>query len=99
MQGVNLLDAKALAAREAVFGAVYTHDAVDIHKPARSLQWRWCVSGRWKLCVPNPAAVPDAKAELYDLKADPHEKDNVAAEHADEVARLRRLIDAWYKPA
>jgi len=98
MQGVNLLDAKALAAREAVFGAVYTHDAVDIHKPASSLQWRWCVSGRWKLCVPNPAAVPDAKAELYDLVADPHEKDNVAPEHADEVARLRRLIDGWYKP-
>ena len=98
MQGVNLLDAKALAAREAVFGAVYTHDAVDIHKPASSLLWRWCVSGRWKLCVPNPAAVPDAKAELYDLVADPHEKDNVAPEHADEVARLRRLIDGWYKP-
>jgi len=99
MQGVNLLDRKALESREAVFGAVYTHDAVDIEKPATSLQWRWCVSGRWKLCLPHPANVPDGAVELYDVVADPHEKQNVATGHADEVARLRRLIDGWYKPA
>jgi len=99
MQGVNLLDQKALAARDAVFGAVYTHDAVDIQNPASSLMWRWCVSGRWKLCLPHPAHEPDAAAELYDLKADPHENHNLAARHPEEVARLQRLIDAWYKPA
>ncbi len=98
MQGVNLLDEKALSGREAVFGAVYSHDAVDIHNPAKNLQWRWCVSGRWKLCLPNRAVAPDATAELYDLKADPHESHNLATRHPDEVARLRRLTDAWYPP-
>ncbi len=99
MQGVNLLDAEAVAARKAVFGAVYTHDAVDIHKPATSLQWRWCVSGRWKLCVPDPKNMPDQRPELYDLKADPHESQNLAGDHPDKVAELRRLIDGWYSPA
>jgi len=78
---------------------VYSHDAVDIHKPATSLLWRWCVSGRWKLCVPQAVNTAGAAVELYDLVADPHENRNVAAEHSDEVARLQRLIDAWYRPA
>jgi uncharacterized sulfatase len=98
MQGVNLLDAAATAARLAVFGAVYTHDAVDVHRPAKNLLWRWCVSGQWKLCVPNGAAVPKATPELYDVKADPHEKSNLAARQPQVVQRLRQLIDRWYDP-
>jgi len=99
MQGVNLLDADALAARPAVFGAVYTHDAIDIQEPAKNLQWRWCVSGQWKLCVPNPATGPKAEAELYDILGDPHEKSNLAAQRGDVVRRLRALIDQWYDPS
>jgi uncharacterized sulfatase len=98
MQGVNLLDAQALAAREAVFGAVYSHDAVDIHKPATSLQWRWCIAGRWKLCVPHRANLPRQTPELYDILADPHEKQNLAAKHPQQVTRLTALIDRWWRP-
>ncbi|MFW6108318.1 MAG: sulfatase [bacterium] len=99
MQGVNLLDAQALAHREALFGAVYAHDAVDIHKPASSLLWRWCIAGRWKLCVPHPANLPRQSPELYDILADPHEKQNLAARHPQQVARLSALIDQWWRPA
>ena len=99
MQGVNLLDAKALAAREAVFGAAYSHDAVDIHKPAASLEWRWCVQGRWKLLLAHGPARGGAPAvQLYDLKADPHETRNLAAQQPDTVGRLRALLDRWYRP-
>ncbi|NQT51832.1 sulfatase-like hydrolase/transferase, partial [bacterium] len=98
MQGANLLDADALAARPAVFGGAYAHDAVDIHDPASSLEWRWCVSGKWKLLIPHTQAKKGATVELFDILADPHEKQNVAAQHPDVVARLRARIDQWYGP-
>ena len=99
MQGVNLLDAKALAARKAVFGAAYTHDAADIHDPRKSLEYQWCVQGRWKLIVPCERAAKGAAVELYDLKADPHEKRNLAAQHPEKAQELQGLIRQWYKPA
>jgi arylsulfatase len=49
--------------------------------------------GRWQLV--NVKNRPDAW-ELYDLAADPGEKQNVAAEHPDVVARLARAYDAWW---
>ncbi len=98
MQGANLLDADALAARRAIFGAVYAHDAADIHDPSKNLLWRWCVSGRWKLILPHGQPQKGAATELYDLTADPHEKTNLAAQHPDIVQQLRALTDQWYHP-
>jgi len=57
-------------------------------------------SGRWKLHLPmkmkkrnwgNP--VPNSPLQLYDLKADIGEKNNVAAEHSDVVERLLTLAE------
>lgn len=36
-------------------------------------------------------------AELYDLVADPGERNNVAAQFPEEVARLRRAYSAWFR--
>lgn len=94
LQGVNLLDGAAVAAREAVFGARYTHDFVDYRDPKSSLLSRWAVSGRWKLIVPHPEGAP----ELYDLRADPREDRDLAADRPDEVARIRGRLDAWWSP-
>ncbi len=94
MQGVNLLDSEALAAREAIFGATFAHNAVDVRDPASSLEYRWCIEGRWKLLVPNKANVPEGKTELYDVIADPHEERNLAKANPDRVKHLRGLIDA-----
>jgi arylsulfatase A-like enzyme len=96
MQGVNLLDRKSLARRKAIFGETFTHNAVDVHDPASSLEYRWCVEGRWKLLVPNPANVRGGQMELYDVIADPHEENNVAGAHEDRVVHMLRLIDAWW---
>jgi arylsulfatase A-like enzyme len=95
MSGVDLLDEKAVAARDAVFGACFTHDAVDLDAPARSLRWRWCVAGNLKLIVPG-AAEPTAPVELYDLAADPHEKQNLAESRKADGKRLRERMDAWW---
>jgi arylsulfatase A-like enzyme len=54
LPGVDLLDAAAVAARKAIFGECYTHTIVDLDDPAKSLLWRWMISGRWKLIVPAP---------------------------------------------
>jgi len=40
MQGLNLLDREALAKRDAIFGEIFTHNAVDIEVPATSLKYR-----------------------------------------------------------
>ncbi|MEW6360369.1 MAG: sulfatase [Planctomycetota bacterium] len=102
MQGVNLLDEKVVAGRGTVFGAAYSHDAVDVDDPTKNLQWRWCVRGWWKLILSRPERVPAAavrEPQLFDLKADPHEKANLASQRPDVVQELTALIDRWYRPA
>lgn len=100
MQGLNLLDRDAVAKRKAIFGEVFAHSAVDIHRPASNLLYRWCVTGHTKLIVPSDAAKklgePSAAVELYDLKTDPRETKNLAADSPADVTRLRQQLDAWW---
>jgi arylsulfatase A-like enzyme len=96
MPGINLLNEPAVKRRKAIFGEIFTHDAVDIHQPASSLRFRWAVEDHWKLIVPSPQNTPHGMVELYDLEADPHEIQNEAAHNPSQVAHLRGLIDAWW---
>ena len=95
MPGTNLLEVAAGKPypRDLVCGEIFTHDAVDIDRPAANLTHRWCVEDRWKLIVPHDSPV---RAELYDLANDPTETKNIAAEQPDTVARLRSRLDAWW---
>ncbi|MFO0905148.1 MAG: sulfatase [Pirellulales bacterium] len=96
LPGLNLLDAQAVAARKHVTGECFTHNAVDIQRPAASLRWRWIVRDDWKLIVPNPTNEPDGVVELYHLSEDPHETKNLADQSPDRVADLRRQLDDWW---
>jgi uncharacterized sulfatase len=96
MPGVNLLDEKSLAERTTLFGEIFEHNAVDITKPAANLQYRWVIDGRLKLILPNPARLPNAQPELYDLKADPSEETNLAAKRPQDVTRLTKKVDDWW---
>ena len=96
MSGVNLLDGVAVDSRRAIFGEIFTHDAIDIQRPASSLRYRWCIEGESKLIVPDPHNEPDARIELYNLKADPSETRNLAALDPLRVARLQNLINSWW---
>ena len=96
MPGVNLLDEKALTARASLFGECFTHNAIDLHKPAANLRWRWVIDGDWKLIAPAKQNEPDGVIELFNLAADPHESKNLAATESARAAKLRLQLDAWW---
>ena len=96
LQGVNLLDSKALAARTAICGEIFTHNAVNIDDPASSLRYRWIVSGDWKLIVPHRGNEPAATVELFDVAHDPDEKRNLAPEQTQRVMELSAQLEKWW---
>jgi uncharacterized sulfatase len=94
MQGINLLDDKALGKRKTIFGECFTHDAVDLDQPAKNLEWRWVIDERWKLIVPKSGM----GSELYDLMADPDERTDLAGKEPERAGALRKKLDDWWRP-
>lgn len=74
--------------------------------PDGALQYRWCVSGDWKLLVRHHGSdtteyknihIWDKQpVRLYNLKDDPHEKNELSAAHPEIVERLRKKIETWH---
>jgi uncharacterized sulfatase len=107
MEGIDLVDLSSGRGpgRTRLFGESYAHDIADIADPEKTLLYRWCIEGNWKLLVTYDGTIgryrvvhPQTSAShlLFDLVADPHEHDNLAAQHPDEVKRLEeRLNDHW----
>jgi len=96
MPGVNLLDAAAVAARPRIMGEIFTHNAVELERPAANLMYRWVIDGFDKLIVPAAANVPDGTVELYNLQNDPTEQKNLAAQQPQRVHQLQAQLDAWW---
>lgn len=96
MQGINLLDEKALAARTTIFGECFTHESKDLYRPAASLRWRWMIDGDWKLILPELENEPDGSIELFNLADDPHEERNLAQNYPERTDQMRRKIDEWW---
>lgn len=103
LPGVNLLQEKAVNARKTLYGAIFTHDAVDIRQPAANLLSRWIIDGDWKLLVPvsNPPkdrGTPEQppQIELYRLTGDATETTNLAEKERARVKVLKRKLDSWF---
>ena len=104
LPGLNLIDHAAMQARKTVFVESYLHDIMDLDDPQKSLTARVVIDGWSKLIIPGPHresspqrasfAKIDGEIELFDLKNDPVETKNLAAERPEEVARLQTLQDA-----
>jgi uncharacterized sulfatase len=97
MPGLSLLQTaagKGPLARDAVFGEIYLHTAVDLETPALNLTHRWVRAGDWKLILFED---PKAPPELYDVKDDPFEEKNLAKQSPDRVRSLSARIDAWWQ--
>ncbi len=96
MQGINLLDPKAVGNRKAIYGEIFEHDVLQLDNPVVSLQYRWIINGPWKLIVPHLSRVPNGSAELFNLKDDPSELHNLEKQNKEIVSRLHRQLDAWW---
>lgn len=81
--------------RRRIFGEVFTHEAVDLDRPERSLLYRWCIEGWHKLILPQ---AKDVAPELYDLAEDPYERHDLAAKEPRRVSSLTRHINRWWTP-
>ncbi|MEQ1858685.1 MAG: sulfatase-like hydrolase/transferase [Chthoniobacteraceae bacterium] len=95
LPGIDLADEAAVAARKTLTGECFTHNFVDMAKPATSLRWRWILEDGWKLIVPAPQNEKGAP-ELYRVTDDPNEEKNVASAEPARVTALRAKLDAWW---
>jgi uncharacterized sulfatase len=102
LPGLDLLDRDAMTARKSIFIESYTHDIAALAQPAKSLVTRVVIDGWAKLLIPGEArpdkvfASAPTEVELFDLKSDPLEKTNLAAEKPEEVQRLQAIQQrAW----
>jgi len=98
LPGVNLLDDAALGARKAVYGSTFSHDATLPTVPSETLEFRWIVSGEWKLIVPAAMQADRQGIELFHITADPNEETNLAADQPKRVAALRKQLNSWWTP-
>jgi uncharacterized sulfatase len=103
--GLDLLDDAALKARPFVAGQNSTHDILDLARPAASLRYRWLVAGDLKLIVSTGLRTGGKQQgsgdaieppRLFDLKADPYELRDLAAERPEDVKRLTTQLDGWW---
>ena len=106
LHGINLLDEKARKGRKAVFGVCYATHNMTPGNPDGTLQYLWCVEGDWKLLLRyhgedtthyHKLHVWDkAPVRLYNLKDDPHEKNELSAKHPEILQRMSEAIQAWH---
>jgi len=107
LPGINLLDnmrEKTPIQRDTIFGESFAHDIADVDAPEKSLLYRWCIKGKWKLILSYDGEVGryasshmyDKKPQLFDLIADPFEQTNLAAANPEVVDTLAKTINAWY---
>ncbi|MCC6507951.1 MAG: sulfatase-like hydrolase/transferase, partial [Pirellulaceae bacterium] len=105
LPGINLMDANARQQRKRVFGVTHSIHNLTVGNPNDTLQYLWCVEDQWKLIqrfhgkdttkYKNVHTWDTAPARLYNIKADPGELSDMAAQHPEIVARLTREIETW----
>ena len=90
------MNATQVQQRDRIFGEIFEHDVVDIQRPAASLRYRWIIAGDWKLIVPFQPRLPDAPAELFDVKADTFEQHDLANQQQNRVDTMLGQLDEWW---
>lgn len=106
LPGIDLLPSargkKALDPDRPVFGEIYPGDATSLGRPEKDIAYRWVRQGSHKLIVPhgeNPWGGYLKKTALFDVEKDPRELVDLAnnPEHAQDMQRLRKLLDEWWE--
>ncbi|MDG1894944.1 MAG: sulfatase-like hydrolase/transferase [Fuerstiella sp.] len=107
LPGVNLMDATSRNGRRQVFGVTHSIHNMTVGDPDDTQQYLWCVEDEWKLLVRyhgkdttkyrNVHVWDKAPVRLFNLRHDPHENNDLAAERPEVVERLRKAISAWHE--
>lgn len=108
LPGINLLPALRTGSpspRTEVLGEGFAHDIADLDDPEASLLYRWVIDGRWKLLLTYDGVLgryarhhprTERRPQLFDLTADPHEREDVADLHPELVDLLASRIATWW---
>jgi uncharacterized sulfatase len=108
LPGLNLLPVLKSGdptARKACFGETFAHDVANIDKPEDTLLYRWVVDGKWKLLLTYDGKLDryasshprtEKRPQLFDLLADPHEDNNLAAKNPEILQRLADQLQSWW---
>ncbi len=96
-KGVNLTDSAAVDNRPFLPGAIFTHNAVALDDPAKSLEYGWILKQGWKLILPNQDQHPGENPHLYEMLSDPKEEKNLADLHPEKVQNLSQLWQQWWE--
>jgi len=93
MSGLDLRDPAALKKRDRIFVDVYDHDSKldELDDLQSGLKAHIVIDGWDKLTSGR------SSKELYDLKTDPDDRKNLAAENPEKVQELSKLLDDWLK--
>jgi len=93
MKGLDLRNPEALNERDRIFVDVYAHDSdLDKLNNLKDGLKAWVVIDGWDKLIMRPS-----RKELYDLKKDPDDRNNLASENPQKVKELSRMIDTWVK--
>ncbi len=105
LPGINLMDNHARKQRKRVFGVTHSIHNMTVENPDDTLQYLWCVDHEWKLIqrfqgtdttrYKNVHAWDTAPARLYNIRHDPSELHDLAADHPATVALLKQEMEKW----
>jgi arylsulfatase A-like enzyme len=93
MQGIDVRDKQALAARDMIFAETYAHDFTGVDS---SLYYRIALKPPWKLIMPDRRNKAGLLPELYNVLEDPDERINMASRYPNIVSDLTEHITRWH---
>ena len=94
LPGINLNNPEILAKRQSIFGEAFAHDIANVDAPTKSLEARYIIKGWDKLIVYPGARAP----ELFNLKDDPWERNELSGKNPEMVNKLQKELDSWWTP-
>lgn len=97
MEGINVMDKKALKNREIIYSLDFAHDMLAVDQPEKTLESRIAITTPWKMIVPDVANQETDEVLLYHILKDPLEKDNLAPENPKVVEKLTATLENWWK--
>ena len=105
MTGVNLIpvciDPKSMQ-RRLVWGEIFSHDMPDLNQPLKGLLYRWAIRDFDKIVTHHRGTLgryvwghqrDSFETQMYNLKSDPHERKNIAAQDKPRVQQLENLLN------